>query len=144
MKYGYLSISLKISCAETVQQEDKEKFRSGLKWISVKDVKMNPSKDKLWYSGLIPKRIIGLILNIWGKIFLDSTLVHPGIGGTILDYYGHNEHRSAICKAKVHGCVYPGEAWYDFNNSNEDGNPWCHIITETGAENITETVMMNV
>ena len=118
--------------AETVQQEDKEKFRSGLKWISVKEIKEKPSREKLWDAGLIPDGVIDLISNIWGKIFLDSTLVRPGVDGTMLESHGHDEHRRAICKAVIDGCVYPGEAWYDFNNFNEDGNPWCHIITKTG------------
>ena len=110
----------------------------------MREVKENPSREKLWYSGLIPTNIFGHILNIWGKIFLDSTLVRPGVDGAMLEYYGYNEHRRAICKAKIHGCVYPGEAWYDFNNFNEDGNPWCHIITETGTEGIGEPVKVYV
>ena len=116
----------------------------------MKEVKRNPNRingtlKELIAIGIglgwIPSIILKLIGNTWDKIFLDSTLVRPGVDGTTLEYYGHNEHRRAICRSIVDGCAYPGEAWYDFNNFNEDGNPWCHIITETGADDIAETVM---
>ena len=133
-----------ISCTETVQQEDRKTFKSGLRWISVAEIKLNPSMSKLWYSGLVNDTTINHVLGIWGKIFLDSTLVRPGYEDTTFkyNYHGppHNEHRRAICRAEFNGCMYPGEAWYDYNSFNENGNPWCHIITETGAESIVETI----
>ena len=87
------------------------------------EIKLNPSMSELWYSGLVHDTTINHILGIWGKIFLDSTLVRPGYEDTIFKHnnYGtpHNEHRRAICRAKFNGCVYPGEAWYDYNSFNE-------------------------
>ena len=35
------------------------------------------------------------------------------------------------------GRVYPGEAWYDWNN-NDGGQPWCHIITKTRVERVRD------
>ena len=117
----------------------------------MKEVKRNPNRingtlKELIAIGIglgwIPSIILKLIGNTWDKIFLDSTLVRPGVDGTTLEYYGHNEHRRAICRSIVDGCAYPGEAWYDFNNFNEDGNPWCHIITETGAEHCSNCYLL--
>ena len=110
-------------------EEEKTKFKSGLKWISVKSLKRGAFDPASLFPDLKnPNMMMGLP-NVFGAIFLDSTLVHPSVSGKSGRL---QEYRMGICSAKVQGRIYPGEAWYGWR-LNDGGQPWCYIITKTGV-----------
>ena len=115
--------------------EFRKKFKSGLRWISLEDLKANASTLPIWGSH---EFIPGAFEDVFLEVFLSSTLVHPGDKS----HPGASLTSRAICSAKIGGKVYPGEAWYD-SEDNDGGLPWCDIIGPpyaTGFPHIVRSV----
>ena len=126
----------------TLSEEDK-KFKSGLKWISVKDLEKNNFEDyKYENKDLFTKPVPpwkGIFDETFGfaDIFLFSEMVH--VKTNYKD--GRDGRRQGICSAEVEGNVYPGEAV--LNQIREEGKinqyrPNCFIITKTGWQEVSD------